>query len=120
MATDIQALIEEATFDFSIGDSEAALEKLRRATHEAPDSFDAWHALCEILFGERRFDEALAAAEAAHRIRPDDIFINTSLSRIWMEKGDKATAEHYGARARVLGWKDQLGAKPPAEEENKS
>lgn len=25
-----------------------------------------------------------------------------------MEKGDKVTAEKYGAQARILGWKDQL------------
>jgi len=25
-----------------------------------------------------------------------------------MEKGDKKTAEHFGAQARILGWKDQL------------
>ena len=61
----------------------------------------------------RRFDEALIAANEAHALRPDDLFINTTLSRIWMEKGDKATAEKFGARAKVLGWKDQL-KEPPA------
>lgn len=25
-----------------------------------------------------------------------------------MEKGDKATAEKYGAQAKILSWKDQL------------
>ena len=105
---DVQALIEEATFEFSLGDTEAALEKLAQAVVQAPESFDAWHALAEINFSARRFDAALVAANKAHALRPDDIFINTSLSRIWMEKGDKAQAEHYGARARVLGWKDQL------------
>ena len=25
-----------------------------------------------------------------------------------MEKGDKPRAEHFGAQARILGWKDQL------------
>ena len=104
----IRTLIDDATFDFSIGDTESALERLRCATTEAPDSFDAWHALAEVLYSARRFDEALAAGQRAHALRPDDIFINTSLSRIWMERGDKAQAEHFGARARVLGWKDQL------------
>lgn len=113
MADDIQALIEEATFEFSIGEEDAAVTRLQEATRLDPASFEAWHALAEILFSVRRFDNALVAAEKAHAIRPDDIFINTSLSRIWMEKGDKATAEHFGTRARVLGWKDQL--KNPSE-----
>ncbi len=106
--TEIQSLIEEATFDYTMGENDAALAKLGRATAAAPDSFEAWHALAEILFSLRRFDDALAAAEQAHAVRPDDLFINTTLSRIWMEKGDKATAEKFGARAKILSWKDQL------------
>ncbi|HRG57193.1 MAG TPA: tetratricopeptide repeat protein, partial [Lacunisphaera sp.] len=72
------------------------------------DTLQAWHALAEIYFALRRFDAALAAADKAHALRPDDLFINTTLSRIWMEKGDKATAEKYGAQAKILSWKDQL------------
>ncbi len=105
---ELRALVDDATFDFTLGDTEAALAKLSRATAAVPGSFEAWHATAEVLFDARRFDEALLAAEKAHALRPDDIFINTSLSRIWMERGDKPKAEHYGARARVLGWKDQL------------
>lgn len=109
-------LIEDATFDYTMGDITSALAKLERATTAAPDAFEAWHARAEICFSARRFDEALAAAEHAHALRPDDVFINTTLSRIWMEKGDKATAERFGARAKVLGWKDQLKEPaPPAD-----
>lgn len=105
---ELQALIEDATFDYTMGDNDAALAKLGRATREVPASFEAWHALAEIAFSLRRFDEALAAAEQAHALRPDDVFINTTLSRVWMEKGDKAMAEKFGAQAKILGWKDQL------------
>lgn len=108
MADNVQDLIDEATFQFSIGESDTAITQLESALRIAPDSFEAWHALAEVFFSLRRFDDALTAAQQAHALRPDDIFINTSLSRIWMEKGDKATAEHFGTRARVLGWKDQL------------
>jgi cytochrome c-type biogenesis protein CcmH/NrfG len=105
---DLQTLIEDATFDYTMGDIDAALAKLARATGSAPASFEAWHALAEIHFSLRRFDDALHAAEKAHALRGDDLFINTTLSRIWMEKGDKATAEKYGAQAKILSWKDQL------------
>jgi len=105
---EIQSLIEDATFDYTMGDHDAALAKLARATAAAPASFEAWHALAEINFSLRRLDAALAAAEAAHALRADDLFINTTLSRIWMEKGDKATAERFGAQAKILSWKDQL------------
>ena len=107
-AAEIQSLIEDATFDYTMGDVTAALQKLQQATAEAPDAFEAWHALAEINFSLRRFEAALVAAERAHAVRPDDLFINTTLSRIWMEKGDKPMAEKFGAQAKILSWKDQL------------
>ena len=107
-ADELQHLIEEATFDFTMGDNDAALAKLARATAADPRSFAAWHARAEVNFSLRRFDEALAAGDQAHVLQPDDLFINTTLSRIWMEKGDKAKAEHYGAQAKIQGWKEQL------------
>lgn len=104
----LQHLIDDATFDFTMGDHDVALEKLARGTAAVPGSFAAWHALAEVNFSLRRFDAALAAAEQAHALRPDDLFINTTLSRVWMEKGDKAKAEHFGAQAKIASWKDQL------------
>ncbi len=105
---EIQQLVEEATFDYTMGDNPAALEKLDRALAADPRCFEAWHAKCEIHFSERAFDDAREAAEKALEIRPDDVHIHTSLSRIHMEKGDKATAEKHGAQARMLGWKNEL------------
>ena len=105
---ELQALIDDATFDYTMGESDAALQKLAHATAAAPESFAAWHALAEINFSLRRLDAALAAAEKAHALRSDDLFINTTLSRIWMERGDKARAEHFGAQAKIASWKDQL------------
>jgi Flp pilus assembly protein TadD len=105
---ELQNLIEEATADYALGDNEVAVAKLSRATAAAPDSFEAWHALAEVNFSLRRLDDALAAANCAHALRPADLFINTTLSRIWMERGDKARAEHFGAQAKIAGWKDQL------------
>ncbi len=107
-ADEIQALIEEATFDHAMGDSDAALAKLARVAEADPASFDAWHALAEVNFALRRFDAAVATGERAHALRPDDLFINTTLSRAWMEKGDKAKAEHFGAQAKIQGWKAEL------------
>ena len=114
-ADEVQHLIDDATFDYTMGDNDAALAKLARATSAAPEALAGWHALAEINFSLRRFDDALAAAQKAHALQPDDLFINTTLSRIWMEKGDKAKAEHFGAQAKIQGWKDQI--KNPAKHE---
>ena len=105
---EIQTLIEDATADYALGETDPALEKLARATAAAPESFEAWHALAEVNFSLRHLDAALTAAERAHALRPADLFINTTLSRIWMERGDKARAEHFGAQAKIADWRDQL------------
>lgn len=111
----ITSIVEDATFDFTMGDAETGIAKLQAALVEQPEAFEAWHALCEIFYSEKRFDEALEAAEKAHAIRPDDLFVNTSLSRIWLEKGSKEKAEHFGAQARMASWKDQI-KNPDAEQ----
>jgi len=102
------ALAEEASFDFAVGDEAAALRKLAEAVAVDPGCFEAWLAKAEVHFALQQFDEALAAGERAAELRPKDIHVHTSLSRIWMERGDKTKAEHHGAQARILGWGDQL------------
>ena len=111
-ADELQHLIEDATFDYTMGDQDQAMAKINQATDAAPESFAAWHASAEIHLNLGRLDEALLAAEKAHAIKPDDLFINTTLSRIWVGKGDKEAAEKFGAQAKILGWKEQLKTPP--------
>lgn len=103
-----QSAIEDATFDFTMGDAPIAISKLENLLESHPESFTAWHALCEIRYSEKQYAEALQAAEKAHALDPDDLFINTSLSRIWLELGSKEKAEHFGAQAKIADWKEQL------------
>lgn len=107
-----QALVDEATFDFTMGDRDAALAKLHRAIDADPACFAAWHALAEIHFDAGEYDAALEAGTIAVGLNEENVHIHTTLSRIWMEKGDKDSAEKHGARARVLGWKEQLKEAP--------
>jgi cytochrome c-type biogenesis protein CcmH/NrfG len=108
MGTEVQELVDEATFDFTMGEVELALEKLNRAVGLDAASFGAWHALAEIYFDVGRYEEALEAGSIAAGLEDENVHIHTTLSRIWMEKGNKEMAEEHGARARVLGWKEQL------------
>lgn len=110
--TSLQDQIDDATFDFTMGESQTAIGKLKAITETHPASFEAWHALTEVYFSEADYDASLEAGEKAHALNPDDIHINTSLSRIWVERDDKDKAEHYGAQARMLGWKDELKSPP--------
>lgn len=101
-------LIDDATFDFTMGEHESAIHKLEEALALEPENFDALHAMAEVHFDHGAHDKAADFAEKALAIRDDDIHLHTSLSRIWMELGDKVRAEHHGARARMLGWKHEL------------
>lgn len=105
-------LVEEATFDFTLGDSEAALAKLRQATAQDPESTAAWHALAEVALADGKIQDALKAGLKAVALDPKDVHLHTTLSRIYVVMGDKEKAEEHGAQARTLGWKAQLKEKP--------
>lgn len=105
---DALALVEEATFEFTLGNATEALALIERALSLDPQCFEAWHARAEICFSEKHLEEALEAARRALEVRPEDLHAHISISRIQMERGDKAAAEHHGAKARILGWKSEL------------
>lgn len=109
---DAQSLVDDATFEFTMGDHKAALGKLEQAVKLDPACFAAWHAMAEIHFDKGDYNAALEAGTVAVGLKEDDTHIHTSLSRIWMELGNKEEAEKHGARARVLGWKEQLKENP--------
>lgn len=108
MPASSQSLVDDATFDFTMGDHQAALTKLNKAVQQDPDCAAAWHAMAEVLFDQGSLAEAREAGEKALALREEDVHLHTTLSRIHMELGDKETAEKHGARARVLGWKAEI------------
>ena len=110
-APDVQSMVDEATFDFTMGESEKAIITLNKASRIDPDSFAVWHALAEIYFDCNNLKAALDAGLKAAAINKEDTHIHTTLSRIYMESGDKESAEKHGARARILGWKEDLKEK---------
>lgn len=104
----VKQLVEEATFEFTLGDHNKAIDLLNQALEQQPDNFAALHALAEVQFAAGQYPAALAAAQRAMQVHEADVHLHTTLSRIHMEMGDKETAEQHGARARVLGWKATL------------
>ena len=108
----IQNEIDDAIFNFTIGENKQAKEQLNQLLNEHPEEKEAWHAFAEILWSEKDFQAALEAAEKALAIDDKDLHINTTLSRIWVQIGDQKKAEYYNAQARMLGWKEQLKNPP--------
>ena len=104
----VQDLVDEGTLDFTLGDSKSAVGKLQKALEIDPNCFDACLALAEVYLSERNLDKALEAAEGGYSLQPEELHINTTLSRIWIEMGDKDKAEHFAAQVRMISWKEEL------------
>jgi tetratricopeptide (TPR) repeat protein len=90
------------------GNLEKAVTAYQVALAADPTFTEAMHGLARVLQDLERYDEAIALAQRIAEIDPDDVLAHTSLSVLYQKKGMIAEAEAEGAKARVLGWKQQL------------
>ena len=96
------------------GDKDGARAILEGILAEQPDHADSLEVLGMLLSEAGELDRAIALTERVLTQRPDSIMAHANLSRLWMLKGDKTVAEDWQAKARVLGWKDELRRKGAA------
>jgi Flp pilus assembly protein TadD len=94
------------------GKLEEAVAAYRESVTADGSFTDALHGLTRALQDLQRYDEAIGVAQELAQLDPDDVLAHTSLSVLYMKKGMIAEAEAESAKARVLGWKQQLKAKP--------
>jgi tetratricopeptide (TPR) repeat protein len=92
----VQEQYDEAMFDFSMGDYEQAIAKLKFALAEDPSNFEVQLALGMAYYRK---------GDYAERLRPHEQLVHTNLSLFYMKAGDKKTAEHHGLQARIASWK---------------
>src|SRR5579859_687618 len=90
------------------GKLEEAVAAYRESLAVDPKFTEAMHGLARALQDLQRYDEAIATAQQITELDPDDVLAHTSLSVLYMKKGMIPEAEAEGAKARVLGWKQQL------------
>jgi len=100
--------LEDAILAFTMGEHEDALTILNRLSSENSNSVDVWRALAEVQLSLEHLDEAESACKKAIDLQPEDLTSMVSLARILVKKGDKEGAESASAKARVLGWKEEL------------
>lgn len=108
-----EELFDEAMFDFSMGEFDAAIEKYKAALALDANFFDAHHALGMAYYRKGLIDEAIATGLRSLEIKPGDQLAHTSLSMYYIKKGLKPEAEHHAAQARVAGWKEELKKPKP-------
>ena len=90
------------------GQLDKAVASYRESLAADPTFTEAMHGLARALQDLRRFDEAIEVARGIAELDPDDVLAHTSLSVLYQKKGMIAEAEAEGAKARILGWKQQL------------
>ncbi len=90
------------------GKLEEAVAAYRESIAADPAFTDAMHGLTRALQDLQRYDEAIGVAQKIAELDPEDVLAHTSLSMLYQKKGMVPEAEAEGAKARVLGWKQQL------------
>ena len=97
-------------FDFSTGDCDAAIAKLKAILAEDQNYFDAQLALGGAFYAKGDYATAISEGHKAEKMKPHDQLVHTNLSRAYMKAGDKKTAEHHGLQARIASWKGNMAA----------
>jgi tetratricopeptide (TPR) repeat protein len=85
-----------------------AIADYQAAISSDPGFLDAMHGLARAYQDSEEYDRAIAIANRIVELDPDDVLAHTSLSILYQRKGMVPEAEAEAAKARVLGWKQQL------------
>jgi Flp pilus assembly protein TadD len=101
---------DAAMFDFSTGNLDSAIAKLKAILAEAPTHFDAQLALGMAHYRKGDFATAIAEGHKAETLRPGEQLVHTNLSLFYMKSGDKQKAEHHGLQARIASWREDKSA----------
>jgi tetratricopeptide (TPR) repeat protein len=104
----VDALLEAALDCMVAGDAASAVERFEQVLVVEPKQPEARHGLVRALEDAGRGDDALRVTEQLIAEDPDDVLAVTRLSMLYQHKGMIAEAEAAAARAKILGWKQEL------------
>lgn len=103
-----QEKYDDAMFDYSMGDYDAATAKFAGILAEDPQHFDAQLALAMCHYRNGDYPAAIAEGHKAEKMKPNEQLVHTNLSLFYQKSGDKKTAEHHGLQARIASWKGNM------------
>jgi len=112
MATTLQEQYDDAMFDFSRGDFDEAIGKLKAVLAVDPAHFDAQLALGMTYYRKGDFASAIVEGHKAEALRPKDQLVHTNLSLFYLKSGDRQKAEHHGLTAKIESWRADASAGP--------
>jgi Flp pilus assembly protein TadD len=114
----LQEQYDDAMFDFSQGDFDGAIVKLKNVLAVDAQNFEAQLALGMAFYRKGDFTTAIAEGHKAEKLRPKEQLVHTNLSLFYMKSGDKVTAEKHGLQAKIESWRED--AKNSAEKKVES
>jgi predicted Zn-dependent protease len=103
----LQEQYDDAMFDFSRGEFDSAIVKLKNVLAAEPEYFDAQLALGMALYRKGDYAAAIAEGHKAEKLRPKEQLVHTNLSLFYMKSGDKVTAEKHGLQAKIESWREE-------------
>src|SRR5687768_8796714 len=101
----LQEQYDDAMFEFSTGNYDAAIERFKAVLAEDPAHFDSQLALGMAYYRKGDFKTAIEEGQKAQKLKPGEQLVHTNLSLFYMKAGEKGLAEHHGMQARVASWK---------------
>jgi len=103
----LQEQFDDAMFEFSRADYDAAIVKLKEVLEAEPAHFDAQLALGMACYRKGDYATAIEEGHKAERLKPHEQLVHTNLSLFYMKAGNKAAAEHHGLQARIASWRTE-------------
>src|SRR5258708_21781566 len=97
---------DDAMFDFSRGEFDSAIAKLKNVIAQESENFDAKLALGMALYRKGDYASAIVEGHKAEALRPREQLVHTNLSLFYMKAGDKVTAEKHGLKAKIESWRE--------------
>jgi tetratricopeptide (TPR) repeat protein len=101
-------LLDAALDCMQRGDAAGAVGRFETILKNEPAHAEARHGLIRALEDAGRVDDALDVVRGLIADDPDDVLAVTRLSMLYQHKGMIAEAEAAAAKAKVLGWKQEL------------
>src|SRR5438309_8541163 len=109
-----QEQYDDAMFEFSRANYDAAIERFKSILAQDPQHFDAQLSLGMAYYRKGDYATAIAEGHKAEKLRPNEQLVHTNLSLFYMKGGDKKTAEHHGLQARIASWKGNPAPPEPS------
>lgn len=108
----LQEQYDDAMFDFSRGDFDGAITRLKAVLATDQAHFEAQLAIGMAYYRSGDFASAIAEGHKAEALRPREQLVHTNLSLFYMKSGDRQRAEHHGLQAKIESWRADAKAVP--------